>query len=99
MQYLHYSLNLGSHDVVQVDLKSKGYVRLLNQENYLAYREGKNYRYFGGLAERSPTNIKPPHKGDWHLCIDLGGKDGELGASVHIIQEVTPDRTPSKRRR
>ena len=92
MQYLHYSLNLGIHDVVQVDLKSPAYVRLLTEEQYRAYREGKNYRFFGGMAESSPANIKPPNKGQWHLCIDLGSKEGELGATVHIIQEVTPDR-------
>lgn len=96
MQFLHYSLNLRSHDVVQVDLKSPAYVRLLTEEHYQDYREGKNYRYFGGLAESSPANIKPPYKGLWHLCIDLGSKEGELGASVHIIQEVVPDQKQSK---
>lgn len=99
MQYLHYLLNLGTHDVVQADLRSQAYVRLMNEENYRAYREGNDYRYYGGLAERSPANIKPPHQGQWHLCIDLGGKDGELGATVHIIQEVSPDKKQSKRRK
>ncbi|MFB0515191.1 MAG: DUF1883 domain-containing protein [Candidatus Neomarinimicrobiota bacterium] len=97
MQYLHYSLNLGSRDVVQVELQSKAYVRLVNDENYEAYRTGENYRYYGGLAERSPANIKPPHKGHWHLCIDLGGKDGDLKATVHIIQEVAPDKKQKKK--
>ncbi len=96
MQYLHYTLDLGSHDVVQVDLESPAYIRLLTEENYRDYREGKHYRYFGGMAESSPANIKPPNKGQWHLCIDLGGKDGELGATVHIIQEVAPSRKQSK---
>ncbi len=96
MQYLHYKLDLGIHDVVQVDLKSPAYIRLLTEEDYRAYREGEHYRYFGGQAESSPANIKPPNKGQWHLCIDLGGKDGELGASVHIIHEVAPNQKKSK---
>jgi len=96
MQYLHYSLNLGIHDVVQVDLRSPAFVRLLTEEHYQAYREGKNYRYFGGRAESSPANIKPPYKGQWHLCIDLGDQGGELGATVHIIQEIVPDQKQSK---
>ena len=99
MRYLHYMLNLGTHDVVQTDLKSQAYVRLMNEENYRAYREGADYRYYGGLADKWPANVKPPYQGQWHLCIDLGGKDGELGASVHIIQEVVPDEKHSKRRK
>ncbi len=89
MKYLHFNLDLKSNHVVQVDLKSPAYLRLLTDEHYSAYREGKQYHYFGGLAESSPANIKPPHKGEWHLCIDLGEKDdGELSARVHVIQEV-----------
>ena len=97
MQYLHYSLDLGPHDVVQVELESSAYIRLVDNENYEAYRTGGNYRYYGGLAEKTPANIKPPYNGHWHLCVDLGGKAGTLDATVHIIQEVAPDKK-SKRR-
>ncbi|UCH10781.1 MAG: DUF1883 domain-containing protein [Fidelibacterota bacterium] len=99
MQFLHYSLDLGTRDVVQVELRTQAYVRLLDEENYEAYRAGSNYRYYGGLAEKSPANIKPPHNGKWHLCVDLGGREGELNASVHIIQEVAPDSGTKRRRR
>jgi len=97
MEYLHYSLDLGSRDVVQVDLQSPAYVRLVDDENYGAYRAGNNYRYYGGLAGKSPANIKPPHRGLWHLCIDQGGKKGALSAVVHIVQEVSPDKKQKKR--
>lgn len=97
MHYVHYSLNLGTHDVIQVELDSKAYVRLMDDDNYAAYRTGSNYRYYGGLAEKSPANIKPPLGGKWHLCVDLGGKDGKVNASVHIIQEVAPDKKQKRR--
>ncbi len=98
MKYLHFNLDLKSNNVVQVDLKSPAYLRLLTDEHYKAYREGKQYRYFGGLAESSPANIKPPHKGEWHLVIDLGDKDeeGELSAKVHIVQEAASGRKKRK---
>lgn len=96
MKYLHYHLSLKSNNVVQVDLKSPAYIRLMTEECYRAYREGKQYRYFGGLAESSPANIKPPHKGEWHLCIDLSDQDGELSATVHIFQEAASARKQRK---
>ena len=97
MEFIHYSLDLGARDIIQVELETKAFVRLMDDDNYSAYRTGTNYRYYGGLAERSPANIKPPFDGRWHLCVDLGGKDGKLNASVHIIQEVAPD-TKQKRK-
>ncbi len=99
MHFLHYSLNLGARDVVQVKLESHAYVRLIDDENYKLYRSGRNYKYFGGLTEQSPAIIKPPIKGPWHLCIDRGGGEGDLTASVHIIQEVAPDENQRKGRR
>ncbi|MEE9162686.1 MAG: DUF1883 domain-containing protein [Candidatus Neomarinimicrobiota bacterium] len=98
MHFIHYALDLGSRDVVQVDLDTEAYLRLMDDENYEVYRQGENYRYFGGLAEKSPANIKPPKKGHWHLCIDLGGKDGEFIAQVHIVQEVEPEKKRSSKR-
>lgn len=99
MHFLHYTLDLGSRDVVQVELDVEAYLRLMNDENYEIYRQGKNYRYYGGLAEKSPANIKPPSRGHWHLCIDLGGKDGEINAQVHIVQEVSPDKKGRRKTR
>ncbi len=90
MRYIHFPLDLGAHDVLQVELETDAYLRLVDDDNYEAYRQGKNYRYYGGLAEQSPANIKPPKQGHWHLCIDLGGKEGKLNAQVHIIKEVVP---------
>lgn len=88
MDYLHYELELGEHDVVQVTLKNQAYIRLLDDENYPPYRRGKHYRYYGGLAQGSPANVKPPQPGMWHLCIDLGELKGELKATVNIIPEI-----------
>ncbi len=86
MNYLHYELNLGSNDVAVVTLDKQANVRLLDESNYSAYRDGREHRYTGGLAKQSPIKLKPPHAGKWHLVIDLGGYAGTVRASVQTVK-------------
>jgi hypothetical protein len=86
MNYIHYGLNLQSNDVVEVTLDKQANVRLLDSTNYSNYKLGKQYKYYGGLATKSPSHISPPSAGYWHLVIDLGGYPGTVTASVKIIK-------------
>jgi len=86
MNYLHYDLNLQANDVVEVTLDMQANVKLLDESNFLNYKQGRQYKYYGGLATKSPSNIVPPHAGHWHLVIDLGGYPGTVKASVRIIK-------------
>ncbi len=99
MKYLHYELEFGPHDVAQINLEVQAYVRLIDDENYIAYRQGDQYRYHGGMANASPANVKPPNPGHWHLIIDLGGREGEVVADVHIVQEQIDDKKKKRLRR
>jgi hypothetical protein len=87
MHYLHYKLKLGPDKVIQVNLSIQANLRLMDDKNYELYREGEKYAFHGGLATVSPANVKPPKAGEWHLCIDLGGKEGEIKATVNVITE------------
>ena len=86
MNYLHYDFNLQSDDVVEVTLDKQANVRLLDGSNYSSYRLGKQHRYYGGRATKSPVRISPPHAGHWHLVVDLGGNAGTVKASVRTIK-------------
>ena len=44
MKYLHYDLNFGPRDIAQINLEVPAYVRLTDDENYIAYRQGGQYR-------------------------------------------------------
>lgn len=86
MNYLHYDLNLGPNDVVVVALDKQANVRLLDDGNYSAYRDGRQHTYHGGLAKVSPVKLKAPKAGHWHVVIDLGGYAGTVKASVSTIK-------------
>lgn len=85
MNYLHYEVDAGPNNTVQVTLDKQANVRLMDYSNYENYRNGRQHRYYGGLATVSPFNIRPPYQGHWHLVIDLGGSAGTVRASVQVL--------------
>jgi hypothetical protein len=82
MNYLHYELDLGPEDLVEVQLDNKANVKLLDDPNFTKYRTGGRYDYIGGYATDSPVKLKSPAAGHWHLVIDLGGYPGTVQAAV-----------------
>jgi hypothetical protein len=84
MRFLHYNLQLKADDVVKVELDGQANVQLMDYSNFCNYKNGKSYRYYGGLQKVSPARIAPPYQGNWYLCIDLGGYAGTVHASVAV---------------
>jgi hypothetical protein len=85
MDYLHQDFHLTSNQTVVVELDRQANVMLLDDIHYQNYRSGRQFKYFGGLAEQSPVHLSPPHAGHWHLVIDLGGASGTLRHSITVI--------------
>jgi hypothetical protein len=85
MNYLHYEVDAGPDDVIEVTLDKQANVLLLDGPNYRDYQAGLTYRYHGGFATVSPVLLRPPHPGRWHVVVDLGGYSGSVRASVETI--------------
>ena len=86
MNYLHYEFHLGANDAVEITLDKQANVRLLDDANFAAYKQGAKHRYHGGLAKESPVRIVPPSPGHWHVVVDLGGFPGTVQASARVLQ-------------
>lgn len=85
MDYLHWEMNAGSGNVIAVELTRAANVLLLDDINYGAYRRGGSYHYHGGYAKQTPVKLVPPHNGNWHVVVDLGGHGGHVEASVSVL--------------
>lgn len=104
MQHLKSDLGTVSKgSTIVVTLDKQANVLLMDPSNYRTYSSGRGgqYRYFGGLAKRSPIRIPVPSTGHWILAIDLAGGSGRLRHSVTV--ETPPRgnlpeyRNPTKR--
>ncbi len=85
MNFLHYEVDAGPDNMVRVTLDKQANVRMMDSDNYRRYQSGQSHRYYGGLAKVSPSNLRPPYHGRWHVAVDLGGDSGTMRASVSVI--------------
>ncbi|MFO0926322.1 MAG: DUF1883 domain-containing protein [Gemmataceae bacterium] len=85
MEHLHQELDLTPDDVVEVTLDHAANVLFLDPSNYLAYQQNRPYRYYGGYITQSPYQFHAPHRGRWHLVVDLGGGPGMVRAAMRVI--------------
>ena len=84
-EYLHYALDAGPDDDIEVTLDHPANVQLLDATNYDNYRAGRAFRYHGGYVVSSPYHLRAPHQGKWHVVIDLGGGAGAVRAGVRVM--------------
>lgn len=97
MQFTHYNLgHVERGSVVVVTLSgSAANVRLMDGSNFSSYRSGRQHRYVGGLAKRSPVRLQVPHSGTWHVTVDMQGLRGSVRSGVQVIRGDTLRPLPS----
>ena len=92
MNFIHTDLgNLDKGRIVEITLSgSAANVQLLDSTNFSNYKNGRRYRYIGGLAKRSPVRLATTHSGHWHVAIDMRGLVGRVSASVKVLPTPLP---------
>jgi hypothetical protein len=87
MKFSYYDLGSRSGgEIVEVTLSGNAAnVFLVDSSNFSSYKAGRNYRYFGGHAKRSPVRLQIPRSGRWYLVIDLGGYGGSVRHSMRML--------------
>lgn len=76
---------------IQVTLQGNAAnVRLMDSSNYSNYRNGRQHRYYGGLAKRSPIVLTVPRSGHWYITIDLAGLGGSVRSSIQKLPLPLP---------
>ena len=85
MEHVKYDLGqVAGGSTVVVTLKNQANVLLMDASNYRSYAAGRQARYVGGLAKRSPARLRVPHGGRWYVALDLGGYSGRINSSVSV---------------
>ena len=92
MNFIHSDLgNLQRGQVVEVTLKgNSANVRLMDSSNFSNYKNGRDHRYYGGLAKKSPVRIPVPSSGHWHVAVDMQGLGGSTNASIRVLPSALP---------
>ena len=93
MQFTHYDLgNLSKGQIVEISLSgSAANVRLMDSSNFQNYKNGRNHRYYGGLAKQSPIRLSIPSSGHWHVTVDMQGLRGTVRSSIRMLPNPLPE--------
>lgn len=59
--------------------------KLIDSSNFSSYRNGRQHRFYGGRATRSPVNLAIPYSGHWYAVVDLLGLGGQVNASFRVL--------------
>ncbi len=96
MQFTHYDLgNKDRGEIVEIILSgSAANVRLMDSSNFQSYRNGRQHRYFGGLAKQSPVRLQIPNSGHWHVTVDMQGLRGTVRSSIRMLPGALPELRP-----
>ena len=92
MNFIHHDLGtLEKGRIVEIKLQgSAANVQLLDSANFSNYKNGKRYRYIGGLAKQSPVRLQTTHSSHWHIAIDLRGLRGNVRSAVQVLPQALP---------
>lgn len=93
MNFTHYDLGQKQRgQIVEITLSGNAAnVRLMDSSNFQSYRSGRQHRYFGGLAKRSPVRLQIPNSGHWHVAIDMQGLRGSVRTGLRILPGALPE--------
>jgi len=78
-------------EIVEISLSNGANVRLMDSSNFSKYKNGKEHRFFGGLAKRSPLRIAIPNSAHWYVAVDMQGLRGSTKASIRMLPSPLPE--------
>ncbi|MBI1341728.1 MAG: DUF1883 domain-containing protein [Terrimonas sp.] len=92
MNFTHYNLGHKQRgEIVEITLSgSAANVRLMDSSNFSNYRSGRQHKYYGGLATKSPIRLPIPSSGQWHVTIDMQGLRGTTRSSIRMMPSALP---------
>lgn len=93
MNFTHYDLgNLEKGRIIEIRLQGNAAnVQLLDGTNFSNYKNGRRYRYIGGLARKSLIRLQTTHSSHWHIAVDLRGLGGNVKSSVNVLPKALPE--------
>lgn len=92
MNFLQFELGqLKAGQIVEVTLTSGANVRLMTSSEFSNYKNGRQHRFIGGLAKKSPVRLQVPTSGRWYVAVDMQGLRGSTRASVTVVPGLLPE--------
>lgn len=92
MQFIQHDLGYRkTGEIVEVILSgNSANVRLMDSSNFQSYKSGRQHRFYGGRATKSPVRLQIPHSGTWYVAVDMMGLGGSVRSSARVLPGALP---------
>ncbi|WP_313512500.1 DUF1883 domain-containing protein [Pseudomonas sp.] len=70
MKFIHQREHLNEDDLVIIECSQTCNIRLMNDANFRAFKNGGRHVYHGGAFDTFPAKITVPSTGFWNITID-----------------------------
>ena len=94
MQFIYHDLgHRTGGEIVEITLSGNAAnVLLMDSTNFNSYRNGRQYRYIGGLARKSLVRLQIPSSGHWYVAVDRQGlQEARVQSSFRILPRPLPE--------
>jgi len=93
MNFSYYDMGrLKRGQAIEVALSgSAANVLLLDSANYSKFKAGRDHRFYGGLAKRSPVRLGVPSDGHWFVVVHMAGLQGTVRHNVRVLPGALPE--------
>jgi hypothetical protein len=89
MRFVHYEVEAGVGNVVEVRLNSdESEVLVVDESNFHKYRCGSNSSFLGGHFSQSPVSICLPAAKKWHILVSIADTCGAGGADDPAVKLI-----------
>ena len=85
MDFIHYQVQAGPNQLIQVRLNDTANVRVLDNVDYNKYLRGSSDIGTSSLVETGVFEYRPHRSGLWHVIVDLNGISGQVTAKVEVF--------------
>lgn len=100
MKFIHRRETLHEGDLVIIHCSQMCNIRLMNDANFRAYKNGARHNYHGGAFDRFPAKLRVPSDGVWNITLDVVSRRAisvtrqpKLDYRIKIVRR-TPETTP-----
>ncbi len=77
-------------DVWRVELSRAANVFMVDSSSFSAFKRGRDFKYYGGLLQRSPHDFVVPRTGRWYIVAHTWGLRGRAQITVTPLRSVGP---------
>jgi hypothetical protein len=61
-------------------------IRLVDDQNFSLFQNGREHRYYGGFYRMFPVRLVVPNSGQWNVVIDLGGRRAAAKYEIRYVE-------------